>query len=295
MKPVSILAAKDSIVLDTHRPPAAMARPSVFVGILSIWVVLLTILSAYMVLSGKYILVKTDEKLDMVAESMLQESDGNGERHTEIDRLFHLKRSPNLHMVERHGSSLGFQAELKKILAIDESNPRAAFEQVVALSSLLPKITNISRMKTPSPETFRNYIAPVGLPVVFTDMLEGQMLGTWTWDYVRSKWGDQVYSNIRQGNFSTKTSKSGKHTVNRVSVRLRDFIDVVTGKRKPTEKERGLYIAKKRVIPVEALEAEFYYPPFYPGPHKNCYLEPTGWYVIQSIDTIVSYQYNRFI
>ena len=262
-----------------------MARPTAFVGILSAWVILLTFLSAYIVLSGKYISVKTNDKLDIVAESMLQETDRNEERHSEIDRLFHLKRSPNLYAVERHGSSLGFEAELEKTLAIDESNPRAGFEQVVALSSLLPKITNISRMKTPSPETFRNYIAPIGLPVVFTDMLEGQMLGTWTWDYVRSKWGDQVYSNIRQGNFSTKTSKSGKHIVNRVSVRLRDFIDVVTGKRNPTEKERGLYIAKKRVIPKEALEAEFYYPPFYPGPHKNCYLEPTGWYVVGSDNT----------
>lgn len=156
-------------------------------------------------------------------------------------------------------------------------NSRSAFEKVVALSSLLPRLTNISRMRTPSPETFRDYIAPAGLPVIFTDMFEGQKLGKWTWDYVRSKWGNMVYQNIRQGNFSTKTSKSGKHIVNRVTVTLKDFIDVVTEKRAANENEKGLYIAKKRVIPVEALEAEFYYPPFYPGAHKSCYLEPTGW------------------
>ncbi len=93
------------------------------------------------------------------------------------------------------------------------------------------------------------------------------------------KWGKTVYKNTRQGNFSTKTSSAGKHLVNRVTVTLEDFIDVVTGKKTPKKNEKGMYIAKKRVIPVEALEAEFHYPPFYPGPSKNCYLEPTGWYV----------------
>ena len=65
-----------------------------------------------------------------------------------------------------------------------------------------------------------------------------------------------------------------KHIVKQVSVWCADFIDVESGKQKPTENEEGLNIAKKRVIP---LEAKFYYHPFYPGPHKNCYLEPTGW------------------
>ena len=156
----------------------------------------------------------------------------------------------------------------------------AGFELVVALSTLLPKINTISRIKTPSPETFRNYVAPVGLPVIFTDMFDGTLLRQWTWNYVRSKWGDHVFSNTRQGNYSMQKTKNGKYFVNRVSVTLREFIDVVLGKREPTEKEKGLYITKQRVIPPKALEKEFYYPPFYPGPHKNCYLEPTGWLVV---------------
>ncbi len=157
------------------------------------------------------------------------------------------------------------------------SNQRVAFERVVLVSSLLPKISNISRIKTPSPEVFRNYIAPVGLPVIFTDMLEGEKLDDWTWEYVRSKWGHIVYYNTRQGEYSTKVSKQGKHFVNRVSVRLSDFIDIVTGKRPPDKSEENMYITKQRVIPVEALDQEFTYPKFYPGHHKKCYLEPTGW------------------
>lgn len=181
------------------------------------------------------------------------------------------------HAVNKIDNAL-IRQELYTILHARESpNSRTAFDKVVALSSLLPPFVNISRMITPSPETFRIYIAPMGLPVIFTDMLKGEPLGRWTWDYVRSKWGKTVYQNIRQGNFSTKTTKSGKHIVNRVSVTLEDFIDVVTGKRAARRDEGGLYIAKKRVIPVEALEAEFLYPPFYPGSHKSCYLEPTGW------------------
>lgn len=159
----------------------------------------------------------------------------------------------------------------------DDSGPRSAFEQVVALSTLLPKITNVSRIKTPSAETFRDYIAPVGLPVIFTDMFDGSLLRQWTWDYVRAKWGTQVFHNTRQGNYSTKKMSSGKYFVNRVSVTLGDFIDVVTGQRAAREHEKGLYITKQKVIPTEALEAEFFYPPFYPGPHKSCYLEPTAW------------------
>lgn len=171
------------------------------------------------------------------------------------------------------------RSELQKIIYAHprSADPRVAFDKVVALSSLLPKISNISRIKTPSPEVFRNDIAPAGFPVIFTDMLVGEKLGQWTWEYVRHKWGKTVYQNTRQGNYSTKTSKAGKHFVNRVTVTLEDFIDVVTGKRKAGEKEQRMYIAKKRLIPVEALEAEFYYPHFYPGAHKKCYLEPTGW------------------
>ena len=159
----------------------------------------------------------------------------------------------------------------------EKSDERADFEQVVALSTLLPRLRNISRLKTPTPETFRNYIAPVGLPVIFTDMFDGSQLRQWNWDYVRAKWGHHVFHNTRQGNYSSKKTTAGKYFVNRVSITLGDFIDVVTGKREAKTSEKGLYITKQKVIPQEELETEFVYPPFYPGAHKKCYLEPTAW------------------
>ena len=173
--------------------------------------------------------------------------------------------------------NVGLQVELKKVLSVNQSSPRAAFEIVVALSSLLPRVRNISRIKTPTPETFRSYIAPVGLPVIFTNMLEGTRLADWSWDMVRTKYGHQVFHNTRQGEYFTKKTSYGKQVIGRTSVSLADFIDVATGKRKPKKGEQGLYITKQRVIPKEALEEEFYYPPFYPGSHKQCYLEPTAW------------------
>ena len=221
-----------------------------------LWMSALTILPAYVILSRQHMLTRNER--DTKAFTITAES--------ELDKHYERKALDKLYSV------------LDTVLETDESNPRAAFEQVIALSSLLPKIRNISRTKIPSPEAFRNYIAPVGLPVIFTDMLTDQPLARWSWDYVRAKWGDHVFHNTRQGNYSdTKTTKSGKYSVNRVSVKLADFIDVVTGKRKPNENEEGLYITKQKVIPQEALETEFFYPPFYPGSHKNCYLEPTGW------------------
>ena len=246
---------------------AVMAR-SKLTWIVVVWMAVLTLLPAYLLLSRKYTLIRNDGNTN---NSELQSS----QKTTELE---HFKtQSGELNTV----GSDRLQAELERILTVDWSDPRAPFEQVVALSSLLPKITDISRMKTPSPEAFRNYIAPIGLPVIFTDMLEGQLLSRWNWDYVKTKWGDHIFHNTRQGNYSTKTTKAGKYDVNRVSVRLADFIDVVTGARDASEAEKGMYITKQRVIPVEALEREFYYPPFYPGSHKNCYLEPTGWYVVQ--------------
>ena len=59
-----------------------------------------------------------------------------------------------------------------------------------------------------------------------------------------------------------------------MNVRLADFVDIVTGARKANENERELYVTKQRVLSLDALEHEFYYPPFYSGKH---YLEPTGW------------------
>ena len=147
----------------------------------------------------------------------------------------------------------------------------------MALSSLLPRITSVVRIKTPTPEAFREYIAPIGLPVIFTDMLKGTRLSNWSWDMLKAKYGHHVFHNTRQGNYSTKKTSYGKQIISRTSVSLSDFIDVATGKRKPKKGEQGLYITKQKVIPTEALEEEFYYPPFYPGSHKQCYLEPTAW------------------
>jgi len=180
---------------------------------------------------------------------------------------------------EMQGASnnVGLQVELQKILSVNQTSSRAAFETVVALSSLLPRIKEVPRIKTPTPEAFRSYIAPVGLPVIFTDMLVGSHLAEWNWDMLRAKYGHQVFHNTRQGNYSTKKTSYGKQVIGRTSVSLADFIDVATGKRKPKKGEEGLYITKQRIIPKEVLDEEFYYPPFYPGSHKQCYLEPTAW------------------
>lgn len=154
---------------------------------------------------------------------------------------------------------------------------RNTFEKVVTLSSLLPRLRDIPRMQTPSPETFRNYIAPVGLPVIFTDMLEGEKLNQWTWEYVRSKWGKKVCSNTRQGELSTaKTTPRGKYRIKYVTVTLEDFLDVATGKREVKDDEK-LYVTKEDIISVEDLEEEFSYPPFYPGDHQKCYVKPKCW------------------
>lgn len=252
-------------------------------------IVIVNLLPLYFILNGTYSFVRNDSPgNDQASFPKRGGPDGNSALDEEhFKRGVHVafdgelgigdsKQSP--HSYSRALDSDGVGKELARILSQDESsNSRAAFDKVVALSALLPKITDISRMKTPSPEAFRSYIAPVGLPVIFTNMLEGEMLGEWTWNYVRLKWGDKVFHNTRQGEYSIKKTKLGKHVVNRVSVRLSDFIDIVTGKRVPSDSEKGMYITKQQVIPVEALEAEFYYPNFYPGYHKKCYLEPTGW------------------
>ena len=268
-----------------------MSKNNVVLGLLCGWVSVITLLTLYFLFTG-YLTVAKNEAV---------RADEMGGPWQEAARLQKLKRgvhSADEQLIEGDGGvnknleSYGrsdVKASSRSVLskAVEEAvfndehstNSRAAFELVVVLSALLPKITNISRIATPSPEAFRNYVAPVGLPVIFTDMLEGRKLGEWTWDYIKSKWGDTVFHNTRQGKYSIKTNKYGKHFVNRVSVRLADFVDVVTGKRSPSKEEEKMYITKQRVIPKEALEAEFYYPPFYPGSNTNCYLEPTGWWV----------------
>jgi hypothetical protein len=262
-----------------------MSRNNTLLVILCAWVSIITLVPLYLLFTGYF----------SVAKNVRPRNPDHWSRQTGGDVLQKLKRGvhaaadeTSVHLGEIEGNTFGVRSlgsaalrkEIEEAIFNDEhsTHSRAAFGLVVKLSSLLPKVTNISRIKMPSPEAFRNYIAPVGLPVIFTDMLEGKVLGEWTWEYIKSKWGETVFHNTRQGQYSTKTNKYGKHYVNRVSVKLADFIDVVTGKRAPKKDEKDMYITKQRVIPPEALEAEFYYPPFYPGQHKKCYLEPTAWY-----------------
>ena len=227
--------------------------------------------------NGQYTIVKRSDAIDVVK---IERRYSLGNEIKARLKVFSEVESNTEETEDDRGSlvgNVGLQVELKKVLSVNQSSPRAAFETVVALSSLLPRIKNISRIKTPTPEAFRSYIAPVGLPVIFTDMLEGTRLADWSWDMLRTKYGNQVFHNTRQGNYSTKKTSYGKQVIGRTSVTLADFIDVATGKRQPKKGEQGLYITKQRVIPKEALEEEFYYPPFYPGSHKQCYLEPTAW------------------
>lgn len=256
-------------------PAMARPRPSrrskYFFILVCMWFTGLALFAAYCF----YIYGMLTVRLDYL-RSALSDEESTGPRTKRTD----LVESPWTNAsssVDNLGSSV-IRDDLEVVLSMPEPpGSRAAFDKVVALSSLLHTVREIPRTKTPSPKVFRDYIAPVGLPVIFTDMLQGEKLSRWTWDYVRSKWGKTIYLNTRQGDYSTKTSKSGKHYINRVTVTLEDFIDIAMGKKKAGKKEQEMYIAKKRVIPVEALETEFSYPPFYPGDHKKCYLEPTGW------------------
>lgn len=238
------------------------------VTVFGVWLTALTVIAVHLLVS------RTTASL--IHETELSDRPTGNEPS---DRAMRYSQNDSPPETERRiGESENIASMVNALLhRADESDGRAAFEQVIALSTLLPKITNISRLKTPSPEAFRNYIAPVGLPVIFTDMLDGSRLKQWNWDYIKGKWGRHVFHNTRQGNYSSKKTSSGKYYVNRVTVTLADFIDVVTGKRKPGKSEKDLYITKQNIIPTEDLETEFLYPPFYPGPHKNCYLEPTAW------------------
>ena len=250
-----------------------MSKSNALIGLLCAWVSIITLLPLYFLSTG-YLSIAGKEEVRqaplVVGGKIRSVEEGSRNDAASVQQL-----------ALNSLSSSAVRKELEEAIYNDEhaTNSRSAFELVVVLSSLLPKTTNISRMKTPTAEAFRNYIAPVGLPVIFTDMLEGSKLSKWSWDYIKSKWGDTVFHNTRQGKYSIKTNKYGKHFVNRVSVKLSDFVDVVTGVRAASKEEEKMYITKQRVIPPEALEAEFHYPPFYPGSNRKCYLEPTGWYV----------------
>lgn len=268
-----------------------MSKNNFIVGILCVWVSIITLFPLYLLFNGYFSVTKTEsqtarfyrdgvmggpwpysEKLKRRVHIADDSLVGEGRHEADLSEVF------GHSMVKTMGNS-ALRKELAEAIFNDEhsTNSRAAFELVVVLSSLLPKVKNISRISTPSPEAFINYIAPVGLPVIFTDMLEGTKLSSWTWDYIKFKWGETMFHNTRQGKYFVKTNKYGKHYVNRVSVKLSDFVDVVTGKRAASTDEKEMYITKQRVIPPEALQTEFFYPPFYPGSNQKCYLEPTGW------------------
>ena len=143
-------------------------------------------------------------------------------------------------------------------------------------SALLPRIKLIARMQTPSPEVFSNYIAPVGLPVVFTDMISQGVLSKWSWEYIRSKYGHLQFGDVRQGNYTDEKSASGKKHINRVKMSIKDFVDIVTGLREAREQEELVYFAKKGLISAQEFDQEIGYPPFY-GDAENCFLTPSVW------------------
>lgn len=273
----------DLAIQSASKQAMRMNTRSSFLGLLCVWLTVLTLTPLYMLFVGGYSIVKNRKESVLESTSTLSRRGGfaRAPEHALLKRGMEKIDKQDSLAFEGLDINIGSHSIRDKIQKAfsetNKSNPRGAFERVVLASSLLPKISNVSRIKTPSPEVFRNYIAPVGLPVIFSDMLEGEKLADWTWEYVRSKWGNIVYHNTRQGEYSTKVSKLGKHYVNRVSVRLTDFIDIVTGERRPEKSEENMYITKQRVIPVEALEQEFTYPKFYPGINKKCFLEPTGW------------------
>lgn len=226
-------------------------RTSLIVAFTSVWLGLLTVICVYSFFGGNA------TELRPVRRRHLDDSK-EYEQRTRISAADQLKLIVN---------------------KLKSTSRRNSLEHVIFLSSFLPPITNVSRMPTPSSQVFCNYISPVGLPVIFTDMLLGTKLENWSWDMVKDRWGNHIFHNTRQGNYSKKINRFGKHRINRVSVKLSRFVDLVTGTEQPNEHEQGLYITKQKILPPEALDNEFYYPPFYPGNHRTCFLEPTGWYV----------------
>ena len=151
-----------------------------------------------------------------------------------------------------------------------------SLDTLLRASALLPRIKLIVRMKTPNPEVFRNYIAPVGLPVVFTDMIRHSVLKKWNWGYIRSKYGQLQFGDVRQGNYTDEKSSSGKKHINRVKMSIKDFVDIITGLREAREGEELVYFAKKGLISAQEFGQEIGYPPFYGDP-ENCFLTPSVW------------------
>lgn len=234
--------------------------------VLSIWMGILTVLSIF------YFVTSYDASSQPVKRLLTKELLPLYDDTVEPREDFAESMQPHL---EKYREMLS-----RTLNAPHRKNSRVDFHHVILLSNFLPRITNITRISTPSNEMFLKIIAPYGLPVIFTDMLVGTPLEKWSWNTIKNRWGGHMFHNTRQGFYSTRANKLGKHYVNRVSVHLSDFVDIVTGVREPTELEKGLYITKQKLLPPNALDGEFYYPPFYSSrKHRECFLEPTGWYV----------------
>ena len=151
-----------------------------------------------------------------------------------------------------------------------------SLDVLLRASALLPRITQVVRMPTPHTEVFSNYIAPVGLPVIFTDLVSKDVMYKWNWEYIGAKYGHLQFGNVRQGNYTDMESKSGKKTINRVKMTVRDFTDIVTGRREAKENEELVYFAKKGLVTGKEFGKEFGYPPFY-GNIDQCFLPPSIW------------------
>ena len=155
-------------------------------------------------------------------------------------------------------------------------NSADSLDTLLRASALLPRIKLITRMQTPSPEVFSNYIAPVGLPVVFTDMISKDVLSRWNWEHIRSKYGHLQFGDVRQGNYTDEKTASGKKHINRVKMSIKDFVDIISGLREAREEEELVYFAKKGLISTQEFRQEIGYPPFY-GDAENCFLTPSVW------------------
>jgi hypothetical protein len=127
------------------------------------------------------------------------------------------KESTPVHITEKMSALLSFQVSYmvqsnnwRSLSPPDPANPRADFEFIVSLSANIPKLKSVYRLKTPSPQYFRDYIAPAGVPVIFTDMLKGTSFEDWSWDYLKRRFGHIVFNNTRQGDYRSSSSRLGK-------------------------------------------------------------------------------------
>lgn len=164
----------------------------------------------------------------------------------------------------------------KKWLQGWESKDNKTIDYVRRASTLLPRIKRVVKIDNPTSEMFRDYIAPVGVPVVMRGLITKMVLTKWTWGYIKTKYGHIKFDGVRQGEYTGEKTKTGKNIVKRVSITLRDFVDVIINARESKEQEKQLYIAKKDLITSEDFAKEFNYPPFFSSAEK-CFLPPSIW------------------